>query len=294
MSGFVKIWTDILHDSWVQGLTLTEKGLWIWIITMIKEAGDCGQVSCPSWRGLGVVCGCDGKTAERIIRKFHNDKKITLVENANGTICVVMPNYLYYQLVKRPGRLEARKEIPTEIPADDSSQSRSEQTEPDKSIASHIKTDQTITEQIKSEQTPIAAPAANPSSGGWRLTAEAHEVILNAYFKRFKKSLSDDDLNTLLYGNGSFCGYGSGSPLIFALNNLRMVKPGSVENPIGLLIDFLKSPGKYLSDKALGDWNNLLYRCEGVTRRSSTSEAVRAGDVIKRIISNMQAARMGG
>jgi hypothetical protein len=260
MGSFVKIWTDILHDSWVQGLTLSEKGLWIWLITMVKEAGDSGQVSCPSWRGLGMACGCDGKTAERILRKFHTQKRIELVENENGTIVVAIPNYHYYQLIKRPGRIMPREEKALPIPQDDSSQTRSDQIRADKTIPDETKSDQIRLEQIRKDQSRSDIGSDNSIGVKKRLTPGDHEVILNAFYKKFKNHLKTDCLNTLLYGNSSFEGYDSPTELLFALNNIRITKPGSVENPVGLLIDFYKNPDKYLSDMAYADWKRLRFK----------------------------------
>jgi hypothetical protein len=286
MSGFVKIWTDILHDSWVQGLTLSEKGLWVWLLTMAKEAGDSGQVSCPSWRGLGVMCGCDGKTAERILRKFHGEKRVTLQENENGTIAIAIPNYHYYQLLKRPGRCESRAEKSNQIPQEEPSQSRSDQIRADKTIPNQTSLEQSKPEQIRSEQKPESGSSAQSVSGQWSITPEAHETILNRYFKRFKTHLNETDLKTLLYGNHSFAGFGSGSLLLFALNNMRVGNPETVANPVGLLIDFHANSEKYLSDNAYSNWKQLNYSRQVATGNAPQS-AVHAGEIIKRIMSNL-------
>ena len=293
MSGFAKIWTDILHDPWVQGLTLSEKGLWIWIITMIKEAGDSGQVSCPSWRGLGVACGCEGKTAERIIRKFHNEKKVTLAENPNGTISIEMPNYQYYQLVKRPGRLEPRAESAEPIPQQDSSQSRADQIRPEKTISKQTRADQTAPEQIKADQKPDVVLSDKPSHGTWSITPDTHETILSKFYKKFGKKLNEDDLKILLYGNHSFEGFGFGSLLIFALNYIRVNRPETVDNPVGLLIDFHKNPEKYLNDNGYYNWKNLLYAKQSQAAGQSTPGATHAGAIIKKIMSDLKAPGAG-
>lgn len=287
MSGFVKIWTDILHDSWVQGLSLSEKGLWVWLITMTKEAGDTGQISFPSWRGLGVQCGCDGKTAEKILRKFRTQNKIELVENDNGTIAISIPNYLYYQLLKRPGRKEPRAEKSTKNPHQEPSQSRADQIRPDKTKSEQIKPEQIRPEQSRADYEPKA-----PVVEKRQLTPEGEEVILNAYFKKFQTGLNADCLHTLLYGNSSFEGYDSASELLFALNNLRVNKPGAVENPVGLLIDFHKNPEKYLSDSAYADWKRLNYARQTPTG-SSLQMATPAGEIIRKIMRNLESASAG-
>jgi hypothetical protein len=262
MSAFVKIWTDILHDSWVQGLTLSEKGLWVWLITMVKEAGDCGKVSCPSWRGLGVACGCDGKTAERILRKFHIEKRVVLVENENGTIAISIPNYHYYQLLKRPGRKEPREENTSQISREEPSQSIPDQIRVDKTIPDETKSDQIRLEQIRKDQSRSEIGPDNYTDVKKRLTPGDHEVILNAFYKKFRNHLKTDCLNTLLYGNNAFEGYDSPTELLFALNNIRITKPGTVENPVGLLIDFYKNPDKYLNDITYADWKRLRFKSQ--------------------------------
>jgi hypothetical protein len=257
MAGYVKIWTDLLHDSWVQGLSLNEKGMWFLLILLAKEGGDSGQFSVPSWRALGSVCGCDRTTSMRILRNFHDLGRLLLRENVNGTLEITLTKYHYYQRVKRPGRKEAAEENTSQIPQKGSAQSRADQSRPDQR---EIRSDQTRPEQSRSEQT--RQPGCGVSDPGQvtgvvvEPTEVGRDLILTSFSKKFKTDLTDDDLKTLLNGKAGFEGFKSSASLLCALSLIRIKDPGNISNPMGMLIDFHKNPEKYLSDFELGIWES--------------------------------------
>ena len=117
-SGWTKNWTDKHYDEWYQGLRLSERGVWDQLPGICKEQRDDGWIFLRNFRAAGQKLGCDGKTAEKILRKFHIDLKVRAEFSANG-ISIFMPTYLYNQQVRRvgdPPHSESRAEKSEKIP----------------------------------------------------------------------------------------------------------------------------------------------------------------------------------
>lgn len=101
MSGYVKIWTDIFNDEWFTSLSLTERGMWFQLITYCKLSGDTSRINLRSFRAIGALFGCDGKTAANILRKFCDNSALQLDES-NGIISIYLPNYEKHQRLRKP------------------------------------------------------------------------------------------------------------------------------------------------------------------------------------------------
>ena len=100
MAGYPKIWVIALFtDEWFLGLSLTERGVWLQLILLAKMWGDSGEFS-SKFRHLADNIGADKVTTHKILRKFDSDKRISLVENENGTIRIKIHNYKHYQLLR--------------------------------------------------------------------------------------------------------------------------------------------------------------------------------------------------
>jgi hypothetical protein len=197
----------------------------------------------------------------RILRNFHDLGRLLLRENTNGTLEITLTKYHYYQRVKHPGRKEAAEENTSQIPQKGSAQSRADKSRPDQT---EIRSDQTRPEQTKAEQTRDQGCGVSDPCSVTGVVIEptdiGRELILTSFFKKFKADLTDDDLKTLLNGKAGFEGFKSSASLLCALNLIRIKDPGSISNPMGMLIDFHKNPEKYLSDFELGIWKSQCKR----------------------------------
>ncbi len=281
MGGYAKVWVDLLGDPWAQGLSLSEKGAWLMLIVLAKNFGDEGEFCVQSWRALGLFLGCNRATAKKIVTDFGQEGKLSHVENANGTIKIAIRKYHYYQVVKRPGRENGVSRDGAVF-----GQSGSAQTRPDHTRAEQIRQEQTKPNQTSSHQagpgrrasaepgpkradgsidggvpqSPPAARAAShlpPPRRGGPLVQIGDQLVLNAFYGKFGKNLNAENFKTLLRGNDTFAGYGRSARLLFAIANVKVQDGGSIENPVGLLIDFHGNPGKYLPDFLLRVWEGM-------------------------------------
>ena len=143
MAGYAKIWTSIFNDPWFIGLSSTSRGVWLQLLVWAKMVGDTGSVSGRSWASIGSAWGCDGKTCGKILRKFHEDGKISLTKESGNGIAITIHNYQFYQSVtaknlatgKRPKRgkfPENSRKIPLQPDQTRADQTRADQTTPSK------------------------------------------------------------------------------------------------------------------------------------------------------------------
>ena len=129
MAGYAKIWTDIFNDAWFLSLSLTERGVWLQLITYAKLVGDTGVVRGRSWAAMGSLWGCDGKTARKILVNFLDSGKVA-GKFLDNYIEIEIVNYKYWQgLTKNQINPESRpiKEKSKKIPSKPD-QSRADQT----------------------------------------------------------------------------------------------------------------------------------------------------------------------
>jgi hypothetical protein len=190
---------------------------------------------------------------------------------------VTIHKYHYYQDVKRPGKNVDFAAKNPEIPHRDTPQTRqsSEQTETREEKIRQSPA-QTKPDQTRAGQSgPVAVPNPRPwlAEPRRRLPVDVpgpgqptklgdvslftDDIVMNAFFNKFKVNLSEADYQTLFHGNAKFGGYKSNARLVFAITNIKVKDPGTVENPIGLLIDFHGNPGKYLTEFMVKVWNGL-------------------------------------
>lgn len=101
MATYAKIWTDIFNDDFFSSLSLAERGMWMQLFTYAKLCGDTARINLRSFRTIGSILGCDGKTAKRILRKFSANSAVELVEN-KGNITITLCNYEKHQHFRRP------------------------------------------------------------------------------------------------------------------------------------------------------------------------------------------------
>jgi hypothetical protein len=96
---YAKSWTSKFDDGWYLSLKLNERGMWDQLYTWAKRSGDTGMIVFSSWSHLGVVMGCDGKTARKILQKFHDDSRIVLQENQQpgNFLTIFIVNYTKHQ-----------------------------------------------------------------------------------------------------------------------------------------------------------------------------------------------------
>jgi len=94
---YLKIWTTVLHNGKLLPLTLSERGFYLWLLVMCKEQRDDGRVFCRSYAALGQNCGCDLRTARKILGKLSEVclLKYTVVDG--GMIVIEIPNYKEWQ-----------------------------------------------------------------------------------------------------------------------------------------------------------------------------------------------------
>lgn len=110
---------------------------------------------------------------------------------------------------------------------------------------------------LQAEQSIAEPPARSHSEPLMNKTepvALGNSLILTEYFKKFKRALSDSDLETLLEGNDDFIGFRHHARLLMAISYLKVKYPNAIENPVGLLSAFLKEPARYLSDSDYDAW----------------------------------------
>ena len=94
---YLKIWTTVLHNSKLLPLTLSERGFYLWLLVMCKEQRDDGQVFCRSYAALGQNCGCDLRTARKILGKLSQVCLLTHTVDEGGMIVIEIPNYKEWQ-----------------------------------------------------------------------------------------------------------------------------------------------------------------------------------------------------
>ncbi len=102
MAGYVKVWTGDRNDPYVQGMKLSERGVWYQLPVIAKDVGDTGGIFLRNWTAFGSVLGCDGKTCRKILGKFHEDGKLVL-DDSGGVISVFLCNYEHDQRLRKPG-----------------------------------------------------------------------------------------------------------------------------------------------------------------------------------------------
>ena len=94
---YVKIWTTFFDDEWVQSLSGCERGVFIQLVILCRKSGDFSKIYTRSYPVLAGNLGVDGKTARKILGKFHEAGKIIIKNTESGSIQIELPNYQFWQ-----------------------------------------------------------------------------------------------------------------------------------------------------------------------------------------------------
>lgn len=111
MAGYVKIWVEIMHDSWFLGLNNSQRAVWFQLIVLAKSRGDVGGFFHRTLTGLADNMGIDRKSLGNTLRKFHTDGKIKLTMKRGKPIAIEILNYNHYQRDKKPGRSDTLNNV---------------------------------------------------------------------------------------------------------------------------------------------------------------------------------------
>jgi hypothetical protein len=111
MSGYPKIWTLILDDSWFKSLSAVQRGIFLQLILMARRSGKDGEISARSISELAMVCGTDRGTMSATLRIFQQDLKISVVEKSARLLKLKLMNYLKWQEFKSQKEARDKKII---------------------------------------------------------------------------------------------------------------------------------------------------------------------------------------
>lgn len=97
MSGYPKIWTRIRREPWFIELSGTERGIYLQMLLMARDAKNDGEFSAKSWRDLARELGVDRGTLARLWSKITPKSKVIVVEKSARVLRLKIVNYTKWQ-----------------------------------------------------------------------------------------------------------------------------------------------------------------------------------------------------
>jgi hypothetical protein len=131
MAGYVKIWTTIRTNQEYLTLPGNAKGVYLQLLVAVKDQSDNGTILYRNMTALGLDCGYDRRTIDKIVTTLYRACLLTFETGHKGEVVITIPNYREWQELDVKGVRRKRDKNVTKIPPLRLDQTRLDQTRPD-------------------------------------------------------------------------------------------------------------------------------------------------------------------